>query len=149
MVKPLIFDFPLFPYDPPFPVRADQAIIWVEGTPIPKPRMTQRDKKQVREVVARYRAWCDRIRYAYIAQCGRMWERVALWFYFYGRSSRLDLSNAIKSVEDALNKIAWPDDNITRIPGYDGAWYERLPEEAEQPEGLFLRIRDLEKGDER
>jgi Holliday junction resolvase RusA-like endonuclease len=36
--------------------------IWLPGTPIGKPRMTQRDKWQKRPAVMRYREWADRLR---------------------------------------------------------------------------------------
>jgi Holliday junction resolvase RusA-like endonuclease len=38
--------------------------IVVHGTPLAKPRMTQRDKWAKRPCVVKYRTWCDRIRAA-------------------------------------------------------------------------------------
>lgn len=42
----------------------------VPGTPVPKPRMSQRDKWQKRPCVMRYRAWCDAVRLACTAAGG-------------------------------------------------------------------------------
>lgn len=38
--------------------------IIISGTPIGKPRMSQRDKWKKRPAVVRYRGWCDRVRAA-------------------------------------------------------------------------------------
>lgn len=39
-----------------------QILIVVDGTPISKPRMTQRDRWAKRPCVLRYRDWCDKVR---------------------------------------------------------------------------------------
>lgn len=40
----------------------DLITLYVYGTPIGKPRMTQRDRWAKRPAVLRYRDWCDRVR---------------------------------------------------------------------------------------
>lgn len=85
----------------------------VNGTPVPKPRMTKRDKWMQRDCVVRYRAWADLLR----AEQMKARQEIpsgplALHLVFYMPYPRTkppafpvhkpDLSNLVKAVEDAL-----------------------------------------------
>lgn len=87
----------------------------VSITPVPKPRMTQRDRWAVRPAVARYRAFCDELR---LKHPDRLQEVVQLTFYMpmpqswsnKKRTAMLgkphqqkpDIDNLSKAVLDAL-----------------------------------------------
>lgn len=91
----------------------------VTGHAIPKPRMSQRDKWEKRTVVENYRAWCDRIRaYMWQAMVKRMEKLQVSCTFFVAGHPHQDLDNLLKSILDAMNGYAFPDDNIAVIPRY-------------------------------
>lgn len=83
-------------------------------TPVPKPRMTQRDKWQKRPAVLRYRAYCDELRSAgvswrpldgllFLLPMPRSWSaRKREENRHKPHLQRPDLDNLIKGVWDAL-----------------------------------------------
>lgn len=85
----------------------------VVGTPVAKPRMTKRDKWAKRPCVMKYWAWCDLVRFAYKKQAKRAYFnkcKIDYLIHYTGKKA-LDGSNIEKGIEDALNGLAWPDDN--------------------------------------
>jgi len=86
----------------------------VPGEIVPKPRMTKSDKWKRRDCVLRYREWCDKLRLCAAQARVKLHftpVRVSYIFAFRG-IRRLDIDNCIKSVNDALNEVAWPDDSL-------------------------------------
>jgi Holliday junction resolvase RusA-like endonuclease len=97
--------------------------IIVLGEPVVKPRMTRRDKWMLRPCVSRYREYQDRIHAAiYKARLHLQKPQppVSLAVEFFVSTSRgVDLSNLVKSTEEALHPILLEDDSIDFIPRYD------------------------------
>lgn len=111
-------------------------ILRVEGKPMPKPRMTQRDKWLPSKAAQRYFAWAELVglmgRRLMLAPIGRpvvigvdfhmpmpkSWTRKHQATMFgQVHTNKPDIKNLIAGVEDALNKIAWRDDSL--IVGYE------------------------------
>ncbi len=107
--------------------------ITIPGTPVAKPRQTQRDKWKPSEPVQRYRAWADQLKwtvrqhmrsrgpmtgalelsavfYLPIPGCFGVAARSAVTAGEYPHTEKPDLKNLIAGLEDALNGIAWWDD---------------------------------------
>lgn len=105
----------------------------VRGEPMGKPRMTQRDKFKPSKAVQKYRAWADSIKWAakpFVKEPLAGALELNAVFYLsvpdsYSAKLRAaclagqvshtvapDLKNLIAGVEDALNKLAWPDDSV-------------------------------------
>ncbi len=96
--------------------------IRVKGIPVPKPRMTQRDKWQKRNCVMAYRAWADRLRTEATGSPKKYldgsYNRISVFVFLpippsYSRAKRLrmqgtphdkrpDADNILKAVLDAL-----------------------------------------------
>ena len=104
--------------------------IIIPGTPVPKPRMTRRDRWKPRQCVTRYWAWKDAVGYSYRQQAkGRFFRKCALGFHFYiPGNPHADTDNYIKGVKDALKNVAFSDDNIRIIPMYDHVYTTQLCE---------------------
>ena len=107
----------------------------VPGQPVPKPRMTRRDKwrRPPRPCVARYQEYKTRIVDAW-ARAGAIRFKVIVLsarFYVHGRHD-VDLDNLMKALCDSLQGWVVPKDTIDYIPGFDRPWAERVkrPEEA-------------------
>ena len=88
----------------------------IPGRPVPKPRMTQRDRwlKPARPCVARYRVWRGLIQAFYLraidGRVNKIKGKVAMGFKFYLSTSGGDLDNYIKAIKDCLNGWAYVDD---------------------------------------
>lgn len=118
--------------------------IEIDGTPRPKPRMTQRDKWSVRKEVAAYLAYKDLVRWQVASIVKVPFERaVAISLHFHipmpksltkkERAARLgfphvmkpDLKNLVAGLEDALNDVAWKDDaQICQYKHMNKSWTE-------------------------
>ena len=99
-------------------------------TPIPKPRMTRRDKwlKPPRNCVAQYRAFCDLCRIyrvdlrngdsiKFVIPMPESWtQKKKLAMAGHLHQSKPDLSNLLKALEDAVH----PDDDS------ELAWYSEI-----------------------
>lgn len=106
------------------------CVLTIPGAPVPKPRMTQRDKWMPSKATQRYLAWKDVIRlmaapifkvpYTVPIQLScHFFIAVPRSLTKLERAERLggmhtvkpDLKNLIAGLEDALNKVAWADDS--------------------------------------
>lgn len=94
--------------------------VFIPIQPVPKPRMTRADKWKVREVVARYRGFCDELRLRANVAGMELTGQVGLRFYMpipkrlahemkMGRArlplvhrEKPDVDNLIKAVFDAM-----------------------------------------------
>ncbi len=83
----------------------------IKGIPIPKPRMTQRDKWKQRPCVVKYRAWADTIRWACRGKLPETIHGIQLQFVlpnpkhkegFIRHQVKPDLDNLIKGAIDAV-----------------------------------------------
>ena len=86
-----------------------------------KPRMSSSDRYKPRPVVEKYFSYCNSIKREYKKSKGLYYVQPILlaWtFFIRGRMNR-DISNLIKGIEDALNGLAYPDDNLKYIKGYN------------------------------
>jgi len=112
-------------------------VLRIEGGPVPKPRMTRRDRWMPSKAVQRYHFWADLVRVMgrSLFKGGPLHMPVIIRATFYlpipksvSRPERLrrsatphvikpDLKNLIAGLEDALNGTAWHDDS--QIVGYD------------------------------
>jgi Holliday junction resolvase RusA-like endonuclease len=120
----------------PGAVRCGSQRIWLPGTPIGKPRMTQRDRWAKRPAVVRYREWADRLRaaagpvppaetvleLAILAQFEppKSWSkkrRVAVIGELH--RSKPDLDNVAKAVMDAL----FPEDSAIAKGTFEKRWH--------------------------
>ena len=108
-------------------------------TPVPKPRMTRRDKwlKPPRPCVARYWEFCDLVkankiklpesgsRISFFIPMPKSWSsRKKEDYYGEPHQSRPDLSNLLKALEDCLYKEdshIWSYASIEKLWGYEGA----------------------------
>lgn len=119
------------------PPKLRPWIMRIEGAPVPKPSMTQRDRWLPSKAVQRYHAWADLVRLMgrSLFKGGPLPMAVVIKATFYlpipksclgpERLRRLatphvikpDLKNLIAGLEDALNGTAWKDDS--QIVGYD------------------------------
>jgi len=108
-----------------------------------KPRMTQRDKWAKREVIERWFAFKDLVGLSYRSQKGKTFLcPVAVQYNFYiSDRRRLDLDNLVKGINDALNGLAWPDDNIGCVRQFDGAFVHFLDRGVD--EQVRVRVRPL------
>ncbi len=115
----------------PEATKSSTIAVIIPITPVPKPRMTQRDKWQVRPPVARYRAFADELRLRVNTHCPEILDFEAFDAVFYmpmplswSRKKRIstagkphqqipDRDNLLKALQDVL----WPDGD-QRI--YDG-----------------------------
>ena len=96
---------------------------------MPKPRMTQRDAwlKPPRKCVQKYRIFETNVVDEWAKAGATKFNTVTLSCKFYVfKKYRVDLSNMIKSVEDALLGYAWVDDNIDIIQMYGGMYGVRV-----------------------
>lgn len=125
----------------PLEGRVAEMSFEVPGLPIPKIRMTRRDKWIMRrprtakdlarvDTLKRYWSWVEAVRLCFLgASRGRM--RFALcrmgFKFFVSGHPVLDLDNLIKGVKDALKGSAFEDDNALVVQGY-----------YDDPEVLFL-----------
>ncbi len=115
----------------------------VDGLPIAKPRMTQRDRFLPRKCVSQYWAWAEQVRLAarqampgqlydgpsdhpFMLSCNFRFEIPASWSKAkryrasnerLAHTQRPDLKNLLASIEDALNKIIWRDDSQIVVLG--------------------------------
>jgi hypothetical protein len=112
--------------------RTAEMSFEVPGIPIPKPRMTRRDKwimKRPRTAkdlaragaLKRYWSWVEAVRMCFLGTSrGRM--RFALcrmgFKFFVAGHPVLDLDNLIKGVKDAIKGAAFEDDNALVVRGY-------------------------------
>lgn len=112
-------------------------ILRIEGAPMPKPRMTRRDRWMPSKAAQRYFAWADLVKIVGRAlfKRGPLLVPVLIEATFFlpipvscARPERLrragtphvqkpDVKNLIAGLEDALNGIAWNDDS--QIVGYE------------------------------
>lgn len=99
--------------------------IWIHipGRPIPKPRMTRKDKWNPSASVIRYRGYASRVIEAYLKnrlEIGKFDEKrkVSMGFTFTIAGGTGDLDNWIKGVKDALVGYALSDDRIKVVPSY-------------------------------
>lgn len=107
----------------------------VPGNPCPKPRMTRRDKWMQRPCVMKYRKFCTDVVGAYIDACRKAGVRqrtypintLSITFGWEGSLNVADLSNCVKSVEDALNGYAWPDDTMQYVRKYESVRARSVP----------------------
>lgn len=115
----------------------------IEGTPVAKPRMTQRDRWSPSKASVRYWAWCEEFKLRVVLSMREQGlqapiaEPVSITPLFYipvprsvskverARRERVrhiikpDLKNLVAALEDSLNKVLWQDDSL--IYGYDRA----------------------------
>lgn len=108
----------------------------LEGTPMPKPRMTQRDKWMPSKAAQRYFTWANLLKNHAAHLFQEPWRGPiilsAKFFLPVPRSLSMrektaragmphtfkpDLKNLIAGLEDALNGVAWADDAV--IIGYN------------------------------
>lgn len=112
-------------------------VLRIEGAPVPKPRMTRRDRWLPSRAVQRYHAWADLVRIMgrSLFRGGPLPMAVVIRATFYlpipkscarlerqrraatPHAIKPDLKNLIAGLEDALNGTAWNDDS--QIVGYD------------------------------
>lgn len=111
----------------------------VPGLPIPKPRMTRRDRWTnygVRACVARFREYQSRIRKAYLEspeylalkRSGKIpffQIELSCWFWVCSNSAP-DLDNLIKGVKDTLQPDLIRNDSIDVVPRYGYMGAERV-----------------------
>jgi len=88
-----------------------------------KPRMTRQDKWKKRLCVERWYAWKDLIAMSYKRAGGHSYfQPIAIGYEFHLLNHRkIDLDNLIKGCNDALNGLAWPDDNVGYVRQFDYA----------------------------
>ena len=96
---------------------------WVEGHPIPQPRMTRAG----RGAMAQHPVWAWRDAIGWSAReaglrtpmpKGTPVELIAHFWMKGAPTARPDLSNLLKAVEDALNGVAYEDDaQVVRVTG--------------------------------
>lgn len=103
----------------------------IPGTPVPKPRMTQRDKWLPSKPTQRYRHWADHVRlvvgqsirapyHSPVAICAKFLMPLPKSLSDLEKRRRLalphtqkpDLKNLVAGLEDALNRVAWTDDAV-------------------------------------
>ena len=130
----------------------------IPGNPVGKPRMTRQDKWIKRPRVMRYRAWCDMAKIAFKSAWkvsnSFMGENDALIINItaylpipkslkkqiiggQAHIKRPDRDNILKSVQDALNGVAYKDDRQV----YDGRTtklYSNNPRTEVEIEYLFV-----------
>lgn len=107
-----------------------------EITPVPKPRMTQRDKWQKRPAVLRYRDFCDRVRehdielsdqgcsIKFLMPMPKSWSQKKR-DYMDGQphQQKPDLDNLLKSLFDAVHKEdcgIWHIDSVCKVWAKEG-----------------------------
>jgi len=110
-------------------MKLDKITFRIDGNPIPKPRMTKSDTWRKRPCVLKYRAFATRVLRSYLNECMRQSSNgryifdfpvsLSISFNIVGSLNRMDLSNCVKSIEDALNRYAWEDDTMQYIREYD------------------------------
>ena len=103
-----------------------QGIVFLEIITVKlvsKPRMTNSSKwkSKIDKRLKEYWGWVDEIKWNYKKINGRMYnDPVRLGFTFcLNVETRRDLDNVIKGIKDSLSGLAWKDDNIKYIRGYD------------------------------
>jgi Holliday junction resolvase RusA-like endonuclease len=109
-------------------------------TPVAKPRMTQADKWKQRDCVLRYRAFCDEVRarmgaldlidtsITFGVPMPKSWsKKKKLAMCGQPHTQKPDLSNFLKSIEDALysKRYTGRDDSVIhRYRGLSKVWSE-------------------------
>lgn len=108
------------------------VMLVVLGNPVPKPRMTQKDKWAGRPIVIKYFKWKNLIRKAWLATGINTFDSpvcISLEFWITQPKPTSDLDNFIKGVKDSLTRStnkqgqilfdgAFVDDNVRCIPNY-------------------------------
>jgi len=113
--------------------RTEAIEFIVKGSLVPKPRMTQRDKWAKRPIVERWFVYKDLVAMSYRRAGGGMFVRpVGIEYDFFILSrKKMDLDNLVKGINDALNGLAWLDDNIKWVRSLNAMIHFVNPEEQE------------------
>jgi crossover junction endodeoxyribonuclease RusA len=110
----------------------------VEGRPVPHVRMTQRGK-YVKQNAARYigyKQYVGLIAKRYFHKPSDKPIKIVVDVYLWGKTTPMgmdgDMSNYLKTAEDALNRIAYDDDRqIVKIEASKQSCYNRVDERME------------------
>lgn len=110
-----------------------------------KPRMTQSAKWKYKTDprLQEYFGYVNELKWKYKGARGKLYvQPVAIGCIFYfNKGQRRDLDNILKGIKDALKGLAWINDNLKWIRGYDYMKCYFIDED--QPEKFELRIRPL------
>jgi Holliday junction resolvase RusA-like endonuclease len=98
----------------------------VRGNPVPKPRMTRRDKWLKRPIVERYWEYSTRLQQAYVKEINKLGMGVrqavitlGVRFFIVGSLNVCDIDNCMKGITDALVRIgAVENDTMKYVRGY-------------------------------
>jgi len=106
-------------------------------TPVPKPRMTQRDRWAKRPAVMRYWAFCEEVRargvqvpvsgasITFVRPMPKSWSaKRQREMDGAPHQVRPDMSNLLKALEDAVygeDSVIWQYAGLTKLWGYEGA----------------------------
>jgi len=108
--------------------------------------MTRSDVWKKRPIVERWLAYKDLIAMSYRSQGGvTFFNPVSVGYIFYLKDNRrIDLDNLIKGINDALNRLAWPDDDVKHIRQYDYA--RAVIDTSLEEERVKITIKPLDVG---